>query len=219
MDVLTARSSDASVLVLQPTGDQAPGVSVNISRSGFPAARHLLQDVSDDGVNMTITITAPASQMRNVSDLVQSVVQSPSVRRTLQEAGNTTRLTLVFALLVPHAVHRACFISLKQVAAYWYCKHLASAEDALQCWLCSMQLQSGTCSTASLCCHCSLDCATSIITFSRLARPASITTKADSKVPRFAACFAAALMSLWLMQTLRQMQKHSCTARHHRQHL
>ena len=89
---LCTYDSDAAVFVLQPTGNEAPGVSVNISRSAAPAspaARHLLQDVSDDGVNLTITITAPASQMHNVSDLVSSVVQSSSVRRQLQEAGNT----------------------------------------------------------------------------------------------------------------------------------
>lgn len=95
---LCTYSSDASLFVVQPTSDEAPGVSINISRSAAPtspAARHLLQDISDDGVNLTITITAPASQMHDVSDLVQSVVQSSSVRRQLQEAGNTTFGTCV----------------------------------------------------------------------------------------------------------------------------
>ena len=91
-------SCDASEFVLQPTSDEPSGVSVNISRSAAPtspAARHLLQDISGDGVNLTITITAPASQMHNVSNLVQSVVQSSAVRRQLQEAGNTTSDTAV----------------------------------------------------------------------------------------------------------------------------
>lgn len=74
--------------VLQPSGF-APGVNVNLSSTPIesPTARHLLQDDSGGGVNMTITITAPASQMHDISDLVQSVVQSPVVRRQLQEAG------------------------------------------------------------------------------------------------------------------------------------
>ena len=86
------------MFVLQATADQPSGVSVNISRSAAPAspARHLLQDISDDGVDLTITITAPASQMHNVSNLVQSVVQSSAVRRQLQEAGNTTSDTGVY---------------------------------------------------------------------------------------------------------------------------
>ena len=73
---------------LQPS-EFAPGVNVNLSRtpSESPTARRLLQAGSGGGVNMTITITAPASQMRDLADLVQSVVQSPPVRRQLQEAG------------------------------------------------------------------------------------------------------------------------------------
>ena len=90
------------MFLLQPTSDVAPGVSINISRSAAPATRHLLQDVSDDGVNLTVTITAPASQMHNVSDLVQSVVQSPSVRRQLQEAGNISPDTCVCLVCVCH---------------------------------------------------------------------------------------------------------------------
>lgn len=94
--------SDVSVLVLQPIGADVPGVLVNISRSAAgasPAARHLLQDLSDDGVNLTISITAPASQLHNISDLVQGVVGSAPVRRQLQEAGENGLLASVLVLL------------------------------------------------------------------------------------------------------------------------
>ena len=73
------------------TSDTAlpPGVSIDLSRTPVSPSpeRRLLQDVSSDGVNMTVTITAPASDMSDLSDLVQQVVSSASVRRQLQEAG------------------------------------------------------------------------------------------------------------------------------------
>lgn len=106
---------------LQPSGF-APGVNVNLSRT--PTARHLLQVDSSDGVNMTITITAPASQMHDLANLVQSVVQSSTVRRQLQEAGG------YHDVMTPHVVHRAWHVyqytSPLQVhcPAYNSCPHL-----------------------------------------------------------------------------------------------
>ena len=87
---------------VQPSGVDVPGVLVNVSRSAAgasPAARHLLQDLSDDGVNLTISITAPASQLHNISDLVQGVVGSAPVRRQLREAGEKRFLMSVLVLL------------------------------------------------------------------------------------------------------------------------
>ena len=89
-----------------PAEGLPPGVSVTVSvtpadssaaaaplvatTSPSPSGRHLLADAvsqSGTGVNVNITITAPASDMNNITSLVNQAVQSQTVQRQLQEAG------------------------------------------------------------------------------------------------------------------------------------
>ena len=86
------------LLLQASSADLLEGVNFTLTRNPAPPAppaarRMLLQTDSQDGVNMTITITAPASDMSNITDLVQQVVNSDAVRRQLQEAGQALAVT------------------------------------------------------------------------------------------------------------------------------
>ena len=86
-----------------PAEGLAPGVSVTVTvtntsstaaaplvvdASPSPAARHLLQTASTaTGLDVNVTITAPASDVSNITALVQQAVSSGQVQQELHQAG------------------------------------------------------------------------------------------------------------------------------------
>ena len=97
--VLTDPGTPASA----PALGLAPGVSATVSvhntssmaaapltveASPSPSARHLLQTASNaTGLDVNVTITAPASDVNNITALVQQAVSSGQVQQELRQAG------------------------------------------------------------------------------------------------------------------------------------
>ena len=79
-----------SVTVVVTPSDSTAAAPLIASSSPSPAARRLLADTvtsSGTGVNVNVTITAPASDMNNITALVQQAVSSGAVEQQLQQAG------------------------------------------------------------------------------------------------------------------------------------
>lgn len=92
-----------SVTVVVTPSDSTAAAPLIASSSPSPAARRLLADTvtsSGTGVNVNVTITAPASDMNNITALVQQAVSSGAVEQQLRQAGVSISLTEVNVVVI-----------------------------------------------------------------------------------------------------------------------
>lgn len=100
---VAVRTASPGTAAAAPAEGLAPGVSVSVTVTNSsntaaaplvvdatpsPPTRRLLQTASNaTGLNVNVTITAPASDVNNITQLVQQAVSSGQVQQELQQAG------------------------------------------------------------------------------------------------------------------------------------
>lgn len=77
-------------VTVTPSNSSAAAAPLVVEASPSPATRRLLTDVvtgNGTGVNVNVTVTAPASDIDDVTSLVQQALSSGALQQELQKAG------------------------------------------------------------------------------------------------------------------------------------